>query len=123
MLGQYIGVYVSAPSAATKIDAAGIIAGCDAVDAEVANLNNLCSEFNRCASSITPKALSFDGMTVGPIIENYATASSGVSSGILGTTAGIRAKAIEVYNKIQEELNAEAKSKDEAAIAAANNRG
>jgi len=123
MLGQYMGTFVNAESAATKIDAAGIIAGCDAVDAEAANLSNLCGEFSRSATTITPKALSFDGETVGPIIENYSSASGDVSSGILGITAGIRAKAIEVYNQIQQELNEDAERRDREAIAAANARG
>ncbi len=121
-IAQYVGKYVSAPSASTKLDVDSILSGCDAVDNEVANLTSICNEFSNNGTTITPEALSFDGITTEPIIEEYTSSTKGVADLILGKTASIREEAMAAYNRIQEQLNIEAQNRDrEAAKAAENN--
>ncbi len=115
ILQPYKGTYVSADSASSKLDLEGILSGCDAVDSEASNLNDICNSFNSEGSNINEKALSFDGEGVEGILEEFGTASSSVVNNILETTQAIREAAVAAYNKIQDELNREAMARDQEA--------
>jgi hypothetical protein len=123
LLQPYHGKFVTAKSATSDIDVDSILSGCAAVDNEVGNLTNICEDFSNSGNNITPKAFSFDGETVEPMIEQYKISTSGIADDILGITASIREAAINAYNKIQEQYNAEAKARDDAAIREANSVG
>ena len=115
LLQPYVGKYVTATSASTKIDVDAILAGCDAVDSEASQISTVNSEISDIGSSITENALSVDGMTVSNTVNECCTGISGVQSMITNTTASIREAAVSVYNQFQEQFNEEARIRDEDA--------
>lgn len=124
LLQPYVGTYKSARSASDKIDAVGIIAGCDAVDEEAVGISEISSKMGQAGSVINRDALSFDGKDISGSLDECCTGMSSTYSNILSTTAAIREQATSVYNQIQAQYNEEARIEDEnARIAASKNNG
>ena len=115
LLQPYVGKFVTATSASTKIDVESIIAGCDAVDSEASRISDINAEVNSVGSTIDEKALSVDGTTISNSLDECCTGINGVQEMIFGTTAGIRESAMSIYNQIQEQFNDEARIWDEEA--------
>ncbi len=115
LLQPYVGKFVTATSASTKIDVESIMAGCDSVDSEASKISDVNSNINNIGSTIDSNALSVDGSTVLNSLEECCTGINGVQNMIFNTTSGIREAAISAYNQIQEQFNAEARIRDQEA--------
>ena len=110
----YVGTYVSAKSASDDLDLAAIIAGCNAVDAEAANIDEISNSLSNAASDLTPQVFSVDGVSIGSNVDEYCTIIMDVQSWIMGGTASIRAAAENAYNRIQTDYNNDAIARDNA---------
>ena len=115
LLQPYVGKFVTATSASTKIDVESIMAVCDSVDSEASKISDVNSNINNIGSTIDSNALSVDGSTVLNSLEECCTGINGVQNMIFNTTSGIREAAISAYNQIQEQFNAEARIRDQEA--------
>ncbi len=115
LLQPYVGKFVTASSASSKIDAASIIAGCDAVDSEASKISDVNSNVNSIGSRIDSTALSVDGKTTMNLLEECCTGINDVQTMIFNTTSAIREAATSAYNQIQEQLNEEARIRDQEA--------
>lgn len=112
LLEPYVGKYVSAESASSKLDAAAIMSGCDAVDGEAANITNNVNDLSSKASRLNENALSVDGMTIQGAVSDYCSYLNSIKDNITTSTNGIREAAASAYNMIQQELNDEARARD-----------
>lgn len=112
LLEPYVGKYVTATSASTKLDAQAVIEGCDAVDAEAANILKYSNEISSNASKIDAEALSVDGVTIQEPVSKYCEYISSIKSNIETSTNNIRSAVELQYNKIQEEFNEIARQQD-----------
>jgi hypothetical protein len=115
LLEPYRGTFHSAKSASDKIDAASILAGCDAVDALATKLHGLGMRVSSDMGSVTPNNLSFDGITVTEILGDSVQSIDGCEGYITGSTASIREKTIAEYNMLQQQYNEEAEALDKEA--------
>ena len=114
LLQPYRGTYVSAESASGKLDAAAIIAGCDAVDAEANHISEYAGKISSAASGLNQDTFSVNGETVTGKVDECCTGVTNVESNILNTTSQIRELAESIYNQIQEQMNIEAQARDQA---------
>ncbi len=119
LLGVYKGAYVSAPSAATKLDVEAIFAGCSAVDSVADILLEYADNFDSQALKLDKNALAIDDETVENVALEYYNYLISAGSNIKSSTQNIREVAAAQYNKIQGQLNEEAKRQD---LAAGNSR-
>ena len=117
LLGVYKGAYVSAPSAATKLDVEAIFAGCSAVDSVADILLEYADNFDSQTLKLDKNALAIDDGTVENVALEYYNYL--ISAGTKTSTQNIREVAAAQYNKIQGQLNEEAKRQD---LAAGNSR-
>ena len=75
LMRQYVGKYVTATSASTKIDATAIIKGCNAVDNDANEISRLANLFKSEAARIDKTSLSIDNKTME---ENVDECSAGI---------------------------------------------
>lgn len=115
LVGVYKGAFVSAPSASTKLDIETIFAACNSIDSVAENILNYADLFDKQALKLDENVLSVDGMTIEGVAAEYLAYFSNTYSGIKVSTQNIREIAAAQYNKIQNELNEEAKRQDLAA--------
>lgn len=121
LMRQYVGKYVTATSASTKIDATAIIKGCNAVDNDANEISRLANLFKSEAARIDKTSLSIDNKTME---ENVDECSAGIEErrkAILDATDYIRQVTEDIYNQIQSQYNENAKARDRA-IQAQKNR-
>ena len=121
LMRQYVGKYVTATSASTKIDATAIIKGCNAVDNDANEISRLANLFKSEAARIDKTSLSIDNKTME---ENVDECSAGIEERrktILDATDYIRQVTEDIYNQIQSQYNENAKERD-TAIQAQKNR-
>ena len=121
LMRQYVGKYVTATSASTKIDATAIIKGCNAVDNDENEISRLANLFKSEAARIDKTSLSIDNKTME---ENVDECSAGIEErrkAILDATDYIRQVTEDIYNQIQSQYNENAKERDRA-IQAQKNR-
>ena len=121
LMRQYVGKYVTATSASTKIDATAIIKVCNAVDNDANEITRLANLFKSEAARIDKTSLSIDNKTME---ENVDECSAGIEErrkAILDATDYIRQVTEDIYNQIQSQYNENAKERDRA-IQAQKNR-
>lgn len=122
LLQPYRGTYVSASSASEKIDVNSILNGCNAVDEEANHISEYANSLDSSGSVLDVNVLSVGGKTMLSNIEECCTNINSVETFIINTTAQIREAAESVYNQIQEQMNNEARARDEAAYRERNGR-
>ena len=121
LMRQYVGKYVTATSASTKIDSTARIKGCNAVDNDANEISRLANLFKSEAARIDKTSLSIDNKTME---ENVDECSAGIEErrkAILDATDYIRQVTEDIYNQIQSQYNENAKERDRA-IQAQKNR-
>lgn len=64
ILQPYIGRFVSAKSASSKLDDEAIVAGCNGVDSEVSGISNVVSKIDSEGNTVDSSALSVDDVTI-----------------------------------------------------------
>lgn len=116
LLEPYVGRYVSAESASTKLDVSSILAGCDMVDSESDKLNVVGNKVNDIGDELTLDVLSVDGVGMGEKIVECCNSYFDSYDSIVGSTTQIRETAISKYNQLQQQLNDEARARDEYLI-------
>lgn len=116
---RYIGTYVSAESASNYIDANGIISAANSIISELEEFSNLANDVSNAGADLNASNLSIDGSDFSPKVEELVTAIRTQHGTMTGDLEGIIAKAESVYNDKQDQLNADAKARDEAAAEAA----
>lgn len=116
---RYIGTYVSAESASNYIDANGIISAANSIISELEEFSNLANDVSNAGADLNASNLSIDGSDFSPKVEELVTAIKTQHGNMTGDLEGIIAKAESVYNDKQDQLNADAKARDEAAAEAA----
>lgn len=122
LMRQYVGKYVTATSASTKIDATAIIKGCNAVDNDANEISRLANLFKSEAARIDKTSLSIDNKTME---ENVYECSAGIEErrkAILDATDYIRQVTEDIYNQIQSQYNENAKARDRAIQAQKNSQ-
>lgn len=122
LMRQYVGKYVTATSASTKIDATAIIKGCNAVDNDANEISRLANLFKSEAARINKTSLSIDNKTME---ENVDECSAGIEErrkAILDATDYIRQVTEDIYNQIQSQYNENAKARDRAIQAQKNSQ-
>ncbi len=122
LMRQYVGKYVTATSASTKIDATAIIKGCNAVDNDANEISRLANLFKSEAARIDKTSLSIDNKTME---ENVDECSAGIEErrkAILDATDYIRQVTEDIYNQIQSQYNENAKARDRAIQAQKNSQ-
>lgn len=122
LMRQYVGKYVTATSASTKIDATAIIKGCNAVDNDANEISRLANLFKSEAARIDKTSLSIDNKTME---ENVDECSAGIEErrkAILDATDYIRQVTVDIYNQIQSQYNENAKARDRAIQAQKNSQ-
>lgn len=119
VIEPFVGKYVTAVSASTKIDLDTIVMNCIAVEEEASKINSINSSINSTGGSLTADVLSVGGATVLNLLNECCSSINSVQSDIISETESIREKAIEAYNKIQEQFNDEAEA-EEAVMASEN---
>lgn len=108
----FVGKYVTAVSASTKIDLDSIITNCNAVDEEVSKISSINNSINSTGGNLTADVLSVGGATVINLLDECCSNINGVQSDVVSMTEGIRESAIEAYNQIQEQFNEEAEAEE-----------
>ena len=112
LLQPYQGTYVNAESASGYLDAEGIIAGCDAVDAEASRIGESANAVSSATSGLDKFTLSVNDQTVQGDVDECCTGITNTETNIMNMTSQIREMAETQYNQIQERLNNEAYNKD-----------
>ena len=112
ILEPYVGRFASAGSASILLDLDTILAGCNAVVNETPAIYSLANNINDCAQDLNANALSVDGKTMIPAIEECVQDISSVQNNINKTVEEIRAAAINAYNNLQKQLNDEAYNRE-----------
>lgn len=120
-LQPYQGRYVNAKSASDDLDLAAILAGCDAVDAEAGNIDEVSNSLSNAAGDLTAQTFSVDGVSVGSNVNEYCDNIMQAQTWIMNGTGQIRAAAENAYNKLQTEYNNDAMARDQAEINRRNN--
>lgn len=116
ILQPYKGRYVSAEYASKDLDINAILDGCASVESEARNISNINNKVSDYGNSITPQALSIDGITVENNLVECCEGINNVESYIISAVDSIKAAAIDAYNKIQSQYNEKAKYEDEQQI-------
>ena len=115
LVGVYKGAFVSAQSASIKLDIEAIFSACNSIDGIAENLLEYADSFDEQVLKLDSDALSVDGQTIDGVASDYSLYFSNTYSGIKTSTQNIREVAAAQYNKIQNELNEEARRQDLAA--------
>lgn len=115
-LEPYKGRYVSAESASNELDVDCILSGCQSVLSTASNLSDINNKVFNLGCSITPQALSIDGVTVTDNLSECCDGIKNVESYISSTVEAIKEAAISAYNEIQTQLNEDARCMDEQQI-------
>ncbi len=115
LVGVYKGSFVRAQSASTKLDIDAIFAACNSIDSVAENILDYADSFDEQVVKLDENVLSVDGQTIEGVAADYSAYFSNTYSGIKASTQNIREIAASQYNKIQNELNEEAKRQDLAA--------
>ena len=115
-LEPYRGVYHSAKSASDEIDLDAINTACDEVDSYASDLNKNSSNFYKCEAGLTKEALSINNMTFETSVDQCCDKMIAVNNYILSTTTEVRSSALDAYNRLQENYNAEAEEIDKRLI-------
>ena len=121
LMRQYVGKYVTATSASTKIDATAIIKGCNAVNNDANEISRLTNLFKSEAARIDKTSLSIDNKTREENVDECSAGKEERRKAILDATDYIRQVTEDIYNQIQSQYNENAKERDRA-IQAQKNR-
>lgn len=114
LIQPYRGTYVSAKSASKDLDVESILKGCDAVEEEAKGIGESANKLSSAASPMDEKALFLDSTTVLPMVGEYCEQIHMVEIGIVDIVDQVRELVVDHYNRIQEDLNQEAKTADTA---------
>lgn len=121
ILQPYRGIFVSAPSASTKLDLDQILAGCTSVENEASNIDELSNSVSSLTSNLGANIFSIDGKTVSPSSDKCCEEIIDIQKWIFDTTSQIRENAINAYNQLQTQLNNDAQNRDRYEINRFNN--
>lgn len=114
LIQPYVGKYVTATSASTKLDATSIFKGCNAVDEDAEGMSRLITLLKGAGISLNEKVLSINNQTVDGNIEECVTGIEEQKKVILNATDTIRSATEKAYNQLQKRFNDEARAKDRA---------
>lgn len=109
---RYYGQYKVADSAATYIDANGIISAANAIKSELEEFSNLSGDVRTAGSDLTPQTLYCDGADMSGVVDEVATVITEKYNSMLGNLDSIIAAAEQVYNEKQDQLNQAAYEED-----------
>ena len=112
LMERYIGTYFSAESAASYIDAQGIINAANSIKTELDEFSNLSEDVKKAGSDLNPNTLLFDGEDFSPVVDDIAASITQNYTSMVANLDQIITAAEGVYNSKQEELNQIARYRD-----------
>lgn len=113
LLEPYVGTYTRATSASDMLDAAAILAGCDAVDEEANHISEYAGTLSETSSLLNVQNFSVDDETILSTVDEYCQNINNVETEIMSITSQIREAVENQYNALQQQLNNEAYEKDQ----------
>ena len=113
---RYIGVYVSAESAANYVDAKGIMKAADEIKTELEEFNNFSSDVRTAGSELNPATLYVDGLDYSQKVEELAAIIVEKYKTMIDNLDSIKQAAEKAYNEKQNQLNEDAIARDQAEI-------
>ncbi len=113
---RYIGTYVSAESAANYIDAQGIMKAADDIKTELEDFYAFSDGVKNAGSELTPATLYVDGLDYSPKVEELAGVIVTKYETMVGNLDSIKTAAEKAYNEKQDQLNEDARARDQAEI-------
>ena len=113
---RYIGVYVSAESAANYVDAKGIMKAADEIKTELEEFNNFSSDVRTAGSELNPATLYVDGLDYSQKVEELAAIIVEKYTTMIANLDSIKQAAEKAYNEKQNQLNEDARARDQAEI-------
>lgn len=88
------------------IDISAINAGCDIIDAAAGDFTDCGNAVKAAAYYCGKDAMSVDGKSMGPSVEELGTSIAGIKDSITSVTAEIKSLASQIYDSQKQELDA-----------------